>query len=281
MASRKVPAPQAASPRRPNQRVRRDLSPLGRWLEVLNAYVLKDEWGVRELATAIDLPRSAVHRILHEMRRLGLLSASDSTGQFKVGPVLARLSIVLARRLDVTRVGRPVLEEVASLTDETVILGLYAPTRHQVFAVDAVESPHPVRYIWDSVRGWRDLHAGATGKGVLAFLTDSEQDEIIAALPDPILLARPIRKATLRRQLKDAQRVGYVVSRGETFEGAVAVAAPIHDATGAVVGDMVISWPDNRTSPEREKQHGEIVRAGAAAVSRGLGYVDSTGRPLP
>jgi hypothetical protein len=59
------------------------------------------------------------------------------------------------------------------------------------------------------------------------------------------------------------------------------VAAPIRDATGAVVGDLVSSCPDNRTSPEREKQHGEIVRAGAAAVSRGHGFVDSTGRPLP
>jgi DNA-binding IclR family transcriptional regulator len=34
----------------------------------------------------------------------------------------------------------------------------------------------------------------------------------------------------------------------------------------------VISWPDNRTSPERERELGEAARAAAVDISRGLGY---------
>ena len=34
---------------------------MARWAEVVNAFLHQDEWGVRELAGAIELPRSAVH----------------------------------------------------------------------------------------------------------------------------------------------------------------------------------------------------------------------------
>jgi len=53
------------------------LSPMGRWVEVLNAFLRQDDWGVRDLAAATSLPRSAVHRILHEMQRQDLLSAVE------------------------------------------------------------------------------------------------------------------------------------------------------------------------------------------------------------
>jgi len=49
----------AAGPRR-----QPGLSPMGRWVEVLNAFLRRDEWGVRDLAAETGIPRSAVHRIL-------------------------------------------------------------------------------------------------------------------------------------------------------------------------------------------------------------------------
>jgi DNA-binding IclR family transcriptional regulator len=251
---------------------------MARWVEVLNAFVLKDAWGVRELAAATLLPRSATHRILHEMRRLGLLTA-DEAGVFQIGPVLARTAVVVSKRLDITRIGRPILEAVAARTSETVIMGLYAPTRRQVFGVDAVESPHFVRVIWQAVPPWRDLHVGATGKGILAFLPAEERDEILAQLPDPIPLAHDLPKAELRQQIEDAQRAGYVVSRGESNPGAVAVASPIRDAHGDLVADLVVSWPDNRTSLEREREFGEISREAADEISRQLGYAPPPGAP--
>jgi IclR family acetate operon transcriptional repressor len=247
---------------------------MGRWVEVLTAFLRQDEWGVRELSHETGLPRSAVHRILHEMKRLELLTAGAQAGQFQVGPVLSRIAVVLSNRLDIVRVARPVLDRTMHKTGETAILALYAASRRQVWAVDAVESDHPVRYIWDSLADWRDLHVGATGKGVLAFLPPHQQQAILDSLPDSIGTVKPITKAQLEAQLKDARRSGYVVSRGESFAGAVAVAAPIRDATRAVVGDIVISWPDNRTSRARERELGSIVRNAAAEVSRGLGFVE-------
>ncbi len=245
---------------------------MARWLEVLNAFLRQDEWGVRELALETGLPRSAIHRILHEMERLELLAPAGRAGQFRIGPLLIRQALILGDRLDVTRIARPVLERTTARTGETTILCLYAPTRRQFWAVEAAESVHPIRYIWESLRTWGDLHVGSSGKGILAFLPDAERDEILAALPDPVPGLRPLSKAQLRAELDAARARGYVISHGERFQGAVGASAPIRDATARIRGDVVISWPDNRTSPERELELGLAVRGAAAEISRGLGF---------
>ena len=156
-------------------------------------------------------------------------------------------------------------------TGETTILALYAPSRRQFWAVDAAESGQTIRYIWESLREWGDLHAGSSGKGILAFLPEDEREAIIDSLPDPIPGLRPITKAKLRAELAEARRRGYVISHGERFAGAVGVSAPIRDAMGSVVGDVIISWPDNRTSPKKEADAARVVVAAAAELSSRLG----------
>ena len=167
---------------------------------------------------------SATHRILHEMSRTGLLASAGVRGRFRIGPELWRLSVLIAERLDVRRIARPILEATVDAIGETVILALYSRPRRQFWGVDAVESTHTIRYIWESLRSWSDLHRGASGKGILAFLPEVEREEIIASVPEP-------SRSTLRAELDAARAHGFVVSHGERFAGAVGVAAPIRDAT--------------------------------------------------
>jgi DNA-binding IclR family transcriptional regulator len=189
-----------------------------------------------------------------------------------LGPELVRLAVLLADRLDVRLVARPILESAMRQIDETVILGLYAPSRHQFWAVDAAESSHPIRYIWESLRVWSDLHVGSSGKGILAFLPEEEREAILEPLPDPVSGLKPVAKDELRAELAEARRRGYVVSRGERFAGAVGVSAPVHDAAGRVIGDLIIGWPDNRTSPEKETHAAQGVVAAATELSTRLGH---------
>jgi IclR family transcriptional regulator, acetate operon repressor len=249
--------------------------PMNRWIAVLDAFAERGEWGIRDLARSTGIPRSAVHRIVHDMAVRGLLT-EDGDGRFGIGPDLARIGILVAARVDVRRVGRPILERVAAELGETVVLALYDPSRRQFSAVDAVETSHPIRYIWESLRDWSDVHLGSSGKGILAFLPESQQELILADLPEPIPGRKPLPKAALRAQLAEARRVGYVVSHGERFDGAVGVAAPIRDASGRVLGDLIGTWPDNRTDPEKERHAGTVIRAAADELSARLGWV---GRP--
>ena len=172
--------------------------PMARWLRVLEAFAVQGEWGVRDLARSSGIPRSAAHRILHDMAALGLLASADGPGRFRVGADLARIGLLVAEHLDVRRVGRPILERAAADIGETVVLALYDPVRRQFSAVDAVETSHPIRYLWESLREWSDLHLGSSGKGILAFLAPDEQTAILDRLPDPIPGRRRLSKARLR-----------------------------------------------------------------------------------
>jgi DNA-binding IclR family transcriptional regulator len=236
-----------------------------RWTAVLDAFTTRDEWGVRDLATAVGLSPTATHRMLHEMARTGLLAPAIGRGQFRVGPELTRLAVLTADRLDVRRVARPILEATAAAIDETVILALYSPSRRRFWAVDAAEASHPIRYIWESLRPWSDLHRGASGKGILAFLPAEEREAVLAGIDEP-------ERTAVRAALDRARAAGVVISHGERFAGAVGVAAPIRDATGQVIGDLVAGWPDNRTDDAKERRVSTAMHEAAAALSRSLGY---------
>jgi DNA-binding IclR family transcriptional regulator len=250
---------------------------MARWVTVLDAFLDRETWGVRELASFSGLSTSATHRVLHEMARLGLLVEGADRGQFGVGPELNRIAVLLGDRLDVTRVGRPILAAMAEDIGETIVLALYSPTRRKFWAVDAAESTHAIGYIWGSLRDWSDLHLGASGKGILAFLTDDERETILSELPDPVPGLRPISKAALRDELGRARQLGFVISRGERYAGAIGISAPIRNAGGRVIGDMVAAWPDNRTDPDKEQRVADAIVSAADRLSEALGFRSPAG----
>jgi DNA-binding IclR family transcriptional regulator len=246
--------------------------PMSRWVKVLEAFTKQDQWGVRELAANLSVSPSVSHRILHDMQRLGLLVPADQEGRFRVGPELARIAVLTAKRSDMTNVARPLLRAAASSIGETVILIQYSNHRRQFWAVDAAESNHTVRYIWESLQQWSDLYVGSSGKAILAFLDQATQDEVIAGLPDPIPAARPISKDELRADLELTRQRGYAISHGERYSGAVGVGAPVREAGGRIVGAIVASWPDNRTDRAKEERTASFIVEAAAVLSRDLGY---------
>lgn len=252
---------------------RNRLSPMEKWFRVLSAFLDKDEWGTRELARTTGLPRSAVHRIVHEMRRLAILTPARTRGEWRVGAALIRMALKLSQGIDVVTVARPVIEKTSEDSGETVILTLYSPERRQLIAVHAVESRHAVRYISDSLSDWSDLVVGSSGKGILAFLPPDERERILNDVPDPVPETKQ-SKDELRRQLAEIAARGYAFSRGERFDGAAGASAPVFDAAGSIKGDLIITWPLTRDAPGLEHKMGRLVRSAAREISAALGYVE-------
>jgi DNA-binding IclR family transcriptional regulator len=242
-----------------------------RWVLILETLSDGQAWGVRELARATGIPRSAVHRSVHEMSVAGLLSTDDLGGPFRVGPTLTRIAALVAANVDVRRIGRSIIEKAGSEIGETVVLTVYDPRRRQFAAVDAAETRHTIRYIWEALRDWNDLHLGASGKGILAFLPESDRESILAGLPDPLPGPQRRSHAALRAELATARQRGYAISHGERYEGAIGVSVPYRDGTGAVAGDLIGTWPDNRTSQRKEVAAAATLVSAGDELSRALG----------
>jgi DNA-binding IclR family transcriptional regulator len=69
-----------------------------------------------------------------------------------------------------------------------------------------------------------------------------------------------------------ARELGFVISHGERAEGTIGAAAPIYDGAGRVIGDLIITWPSYRNTPEYEMKVGAHARHHAAEVSSALGF---------
>jgi IclR family acetate operon transcriptional repressor len=248
------------------------MNPSRRVIAVLESFGRRPRWGVRDLANELNISKSALHRTLQELSDEGILRI-DEGGTYESSAGLMRLASLLAEASDLPRLARRHLQALRDATHETAILTAYDPQRRQFTAVAAVESSQAVRYISDSLTDWCELHLGASGKGILAFLPEAEQESILALLPEELQGARRITKDRLKQDLRVTRDRGWAVSRAERFAHARGVASPVRDATGRILGSVVVGWPDRPGTANRVPILGKMSRQTADAISSDLGWV--------
>lgn len=242
-------------------------NPTSRTMAILTAFADQSEWGVRQLAAYTSLPRSSVHRILVELAEGGYLRP-QAEGSYRVTPALLRFALDLAGNFRVPRIAEPHLEAARDACGETAVLVMYDRGRRQITGVAAAESIQPVRYAWEATRAFMDLHLGASGKGVLAFLPDEERDEILNNLPADLPRST---KATLLKELSTIGRRGWAQSSGERAVGADGICAPVFGTAGVVIGGVLIAWPHGRRNQQQIAEIGMLAQQTARTISSEVG----------
>jgi IclR family transcriptional regulator, acetate operon repressor len=216
------------------------------------------------LVDAVDLPKSTASRLLGALERQGLVDR-DRDGAFLPGRVLTAYARRARSTDQLVATARPYLETLAHLTGETVNLAV--PGGVAVEQVDQVDS----RFLLGATN-WvgREVpyHCSALGKVFLA--------HGVARLPAGRLEQRTSRtittRAALAADLAEARRRGWAVADEELESGLVAIAAPVVDGGGRVVGALSVSGPTVRLTPDRVPEVGAVVAEQAVALSRALGH---------
>ena len=234
-----------------------------RALAILAAFnEARPELTVSRLATELGMHKSTASRLLATLQARGLVRRDGD--RFFPGPELARLGRLAVQGLAVTRVARPILEDLAAETGETVNLAV--AERGQALNVDQVQSAHFV-----GTTNWTGralpLHCTANGKVLVAFGAADPPRELPALTPRTITNA-----GDLRAELEQTRGRGYAIAVEELEAGLHAVAAPVFDAAGACVAAVSISGPSYRLSVEALPKLGERCVAAAGEISACLGY---------
>lgn len=225
--------------------------------------------GVTELATTLQLTKSNVHRLLQGLVHQGFARKNAETGRYELTMKLWELGSYVLGQLDVRQVAQPFLESLAAETSETVHLSVLDGA--EVLYIAKIDSPQPVR-AYSTVGGRAPAQCVATGKAQLAWA----QDETVARIEQALHAYTPysiVSAAELDAELARIRSQGYAVNRGEWREQVCGVAAPIRDATGAVIAAIGISGPAERLKPRRMKDVGPSIVRVAQQISRLLGYV--------
>ncbi len=226
------------------------------------------EAGVTELARRLGLHKSTASRLLATLEKRGLVEQDEENGKYRLGLVVIRLAERAERTLDLRSIAMPELDRLARATRETTGLGVL--DGDQLLTVAQADGPNLVA-MGDWTGRSVPLHAVASGKVLLASLPEREIMRLVR---------RGLQRFTdhtitgLEPLLEDLARVrrrGFATAFGE-FEATMnAVAAPVHDARGAVVAAVDVWGPSFRVTPGRVAELVQHARESAAAISVRLG----------
>lgn len=177
-----------------------------------------------ELAGAVGLPRSSVHRIVSTLRTEGFLANVSDNGRVRLGPELMRLALGVRR--EVRQDLHPQIAALAANLQETVDLSVLDGAVMRF--IDQVPSSRFLRAV-SSVGAVFPLHCTANGKAVLAAMPE---DDAVALLPPTLKRYTSVTitsRAELLRELDEIREQGYAYDREEHHEGITAIGVAIHD----------------------------------------------------
>jgi DNA-binding IclR family transcriptional regulator len=90
----------------------------------------------------------------------------------------------------------------------------------------------------------------------------------------PALTERtPTDPALLAREIAATRRLGFAVSQGEAQPDSFAVAVPVLDGDGTLLGALSVAGPVSRYSPQRSERLAALLRGEAPCFARLLRFL--------
>jgi DNA-binding IclR family transcriptional regulator len=246
------------------------MQPVVRSLRLLS--VLADSGGglgLQELADALELPVSTVHRLTSVLEDEGYLFRTPKTKKFILGPSVRRL--VASTTSDyIRRVAEPTVAALNRATGETVFLAELVGTEVVCFAI--VQGTRALR-LFVHLGRTLPLHAAASARAILAYLDEATVASLLDGLEYTQWTPRTITdRAELVRHLAGARARGYDICDDEMEDHVWAVAAPLYDGSGQVRASIAVVVPlPSVGDPTRRSSLQSALLAAANEISIELG----------
>ncbi|MGW0808780.1 IclR family transcriptional regulator [Nonomuraea sp. NPDC002799] len=222
--------------------------------------------GVAELARALSLPKGTLHGILRTLVHVGFVEQDPATGKYRLGATLLHLG---SSYLDVNELRTRAInwaDALAGRSRESAWIG--TPHEGRVLVIHHVFRPDDSMQTLQ-VGTYLPTHASALGKVLLAHDPFDEA-------PAPPLESHTKRTITgpaaLAAELDLVRTRGWAAEMEELTEGEVAIAAPIKDQRGIVVGAIGIRGAVERLTSDGalHMEFVSYVRDAARAITRDL-----------
>ena len=191
-----------------------------------------------DLAKRHELPKSTTSRLLAAMERQGVLQR-DRSGAFLAGSVLSSFAREQNQESILIAQIRPVLQTLARETGETANLAV-AGNGH-INLIDQIDG-HYLLGATNWVGRKVAYNASALGKILLAYDVVSIPTGRLEKYTHATITSR----TKLESELEQIRKTGYATIIDELEEGLTAVAAPVFDHRGQVIGAVSLSGPSPR-----------------------------------
>jgi IclR family transcriptional regulator, pca regulon regulatory protein len=219
------------------------------------------------LARETGIPRATVARTLWTLADAGFVEETEDG--WTLGYDLVRLGRAADPDAHLIRLARPYLAELRDLTGESALLAV--PRGETAFEIVLqLDGPRLV-----GVTSWVGrtvpLYASAPGKLLLAELDERSLAVWLAETPLTPLARRTVTTPErLRAELATVRRDGIAELVDELEDGLAALASPVHDVDGRLVGMAGITGPTARLPSKRRAALRSDIRETALRIEQRL-----------
>ena len=216
-----------------------------------------------ELVTRTGFSRTAAYNIVTTYEIRGLVRR-DSQNRYRLGWGLLELGEQARSQSDLSDAARPVVEDLAETTGETVLLGVL--DQDSVIYVEKAESRRSVRMV--EAPGRRlPLHQTATGLVLLSHAPAAFQERYVAGLDG----ADEDHRRWLTEATATILACGYATSVQDLDPDLTSASAPVSGPGGDSVAALTVAGPASRLTRQRIDEFVPQLLAAAAGISKALG----------
>jgi DNA-binding IclR family transcriptional regulator len=220
--------------------------------------------GVSAIAQRVGLSKATVHHLLGTLESRRFVVRDSMSAQYRLSWGLYELGAAVVRSVDLTRVARQYVDQLAIRTGESVLLGLL--DGDSVLYLDRGEAPSGFRVVANAGRRCA-LHSTASGKVLLAFSQDPRVLQRILAHPLAKLTRTTITDPDqLRRELAKVRWQGYATCWQEAEANFCSLAVPVRDYSGAVIASLAIAGPSMGLNVHTVPKRLVLLRAAAEMI---------------
>jgi DNA-binding IclR family transcriptional regulator len=223
--------------------------------------------GPAEIGQGLGVARSTAFRLAHTLERMGFL---ERTGEgYRIGAAVLRLGFEYIASLDVSELGRPVVERLRDDSELAAQLVIRDGTEVVIIARAAAASAFASNV---NVGTRLPAHATILGRILLSGASDAELERLYPGALPRVSPRSPRTLAELKKLLRQDAARGYAVSESYFESGISAVAAPVRDHSGKIVAALSVTAPRPRLEPKERDRLVKLVLDAAADLSRRLNF---------
>lgn len=217
---------------------------------------------LKDLAREAGMSPAKAHPYLVSFVKLGLVEQDGASGRYGLGPLALQLGLISLQQYDPVRLATPLVEELALTTGHTMAIAVWGNRGPTIVRV--AEPPSPVHV---TMRHGTVMSLTGTASGWL-FAAHRPREIVLG-----VLAAEGVRAdAAFEARLAEVREHGVGRAVDLSIPGVSALAAPVFDATGAMVLSLTGIGPSATFDARWDGTLAQALRRKAAELSRRLGW---------
>jgi len=218
---------------------------IGRAVEVLKA-LSSNYKKISDIAPALNLSHSTVHRLLHSLKEAGLVAQDPVHHEYYLGNLFGQLaSNPVMTHQYLIYCAYQKMEYLRQRVGETV--SLYIKVGVQRYRLESLMGSHNLTFVDRPTLADR-IWIGAAGKALLSQMKKKDFEILLDYIElEPLTVNTIIDKNLFKKEIEKVRELGYATSRGETDIGVAGIAVPIPRYQEPAC--ITITGPEDRLVP--------------------------------